>query len=218
MLGLSLPNRALTLLCLGAHPDDLEIGCGGTVLRLLEEHPGTTLWWVVLSGSGPRALEAAAGAAAIGAGAGACHIELRQFRDGYFPAAFGEVKDAVEAIRSIVPDPDVIFTHYRADRHQDHRVVSDVTWQTFRAHLILEYEVPKYDGDLGAPGLFVPLTTAQRDRKIEVLLNEFPTQHRRSWFTAETFAALMRLRGIECAAPAGHAEAFHVRKVVIGAG
>jgi len=213
MLGLPLP-KAPVILCLGAHADDIEIGCGGAILTWLAERPGTRVHWAVLSGGGtPREAEAQAGAARFLAGAAERHVYIERFRDGHFPAALTEIKERLARFQELKPD--VIFTHYRDDRHQDHRTVSDVTWQTFRNELVLEYEVPKYDGDLGQPNLFIPLSAARLKAKTDHLLATFPSQRPKRWFTAETFAALPRLRGIECDAPDGYAEAFYARKVVL---
>lgn len=214
MRGLPLPE-APVILCLGAHADDIEIGCGGTLLTWLAARPQTVVHWVVLSGGGtPREAEAQAGAAKFLAGAKTRFLSVERFRDGHFPVALTELKDRIARIRETVK-PDAIFTHYRDDRHQDHRTVSDITWQTFRDDLVLEYEVPKYDGDLGQPNLFVPLTAAQLKAKTDHLMSAFPSQRSKRWFTPDTFAALPRLRGIECGAPDGFAEAFYARKVVL---
>ena len=206
-------SRIRRVLCLGAHADDLEIGAGGTVLRLLDSTPGLIVRWVVFSARGDRRAEAQAGAERLLAAAGSSQIQLENFRDGYFPFVGADIKDCFERIKREF-DPDVVFTHYRSDRHQDHRAVSDLTWNTFRDHLILEYEIPKYDGDLGSPNLFVPIPTETRERKLNAVLETFRSQRERAWFSAETFDALMRLRGIECNAESGFAEAFYVRKAV----
>jgi LmbE family N-acetylglucosaminyl deacetylase len=200
------------VLCLGAHPDDIEIGCGGTILSLLASRK-VDCRWVVFSGAGtPREAEARRSAELfLGRGAG---IEVHGFRDGFFPYLGGQVKDAFEALTKTL-DPDLIFTHARADRHQDHRIVSDLTWNTFRSHLILEYEIPKYDGDLGIPNLFAPITEAVARKKLRLLSTAFPTQRRKRWFSADTFRAVLRLRGIESGAPEGLAEAFYARKAVV---
>ncbi len=217
MLTLALPPGPLRILCLGAHPDDLEIGCGGTILRLLDEHPGSACRWVVLSGGGTeRQGEAEDGAGRFLARAGERRVEVQRFRDGHFPPTLSAIKDALEGIGREL-SPDLVFTHYRDDRHQDHRTVSDVTWQTFRDHLVLEYEVPKWDGDLGVPNCFVALPEPVRRAKLAHLLAAFPSQRQKRWFTEETFLGLMRLRGIECGAPEGYAEAFYARKLTLGA-
>lgn len=199
------------ILCLGAHSDDIEIGLGGTILRLRETYPNAQWMWVVLSGvDTPREKEAAAGFTFFTGGGNGKFI-AQGFRDGYFPAEFGEIKSFFEsALKEF--EPDLVFTHYRDDRHQDHRVASDLTWNTFRNALILEYEVIKYDGDWGQPNFFVPLTETQVNNKINGLMDVFASQRSKHWFTAETFRSVLRLRGIECAHP--HAEAFYVRKLV----
>jgi len=213
MIALGLPPRApLTVLCLGAHADDIEIGCGGTLL-LLAGRPRVTVHWVVFSGAGVREREARRSAARVLRGARARHVRVERFRDGFFPYDGAAVKEVFEDLKASV-NPDVVFTHAGHDAHQDHRLVSELTWNTFRDHYILEYEVAKYDGDLGRPNVFVPLPAAVRRRKLRLLLSGFPSQRRKRWFTAATFDGLMRLRGVECAAPEGYAEAFYGRKVL----
>ncbi|MEX0729915.1 MAG: PIG-L deacetylase family protein [Aquisalimonadaceae bacterium] len=202
------------LLCIGAHSDDIEIGCGGTLLRLLREFPGATVHYVVLGSDPERASETRAAAGRLLRGAAEFRIDVRDFRNGYFPWVGSRIKDYFETLKGEIR-PDLILTHFRDDRHQDHRLVSDLTWSTFRDHLVLEYEIPKYDGDIGRPNLFVPLTSADVADKLAMLMECFPSQHRRSWFSEDTFLALMRLRGIESNAPEGYAEAFHCRKLVI---
>jgi LmbE family N-acetylglucosaminyl deacetylase len=210
------PRGPLTILCLGAHADDIEIGCGGTLLRLLGERRRVTVHWVVLSGDKRRAAEARRSARQFLRGASAAHVRLERFRDGYFPHEGAAVKDVFEQLKPI--DPDLVFTHRGDDAHQDHRVVSELTWNTFRAHCILEYEIPKYDGDLGHPNVFVPLPDRVRRRKVRLLASAFPSQRRKPWFTPATFEGLMRLRGIECAAAEGYAEGFHGRKLILAGG
>jgi len=207
-------GRALKVLCLGAHSDDIEIGCGGTVLTLIVSNPAIEFDWVVLSASGKRRKEAEAGAAAFLSGAARGGVTVKGFRDGYFPYIGEAIKDFFEELKMAV-EPDLIFTHHRHDLHQDHRLVSELTWNTFRDHLILEYEIPKYDGDLGSPNVFVALNDKVRRAKVKNILTHFPTQAGNSWFTADTFSALMRLRGVESNVPAGYAEAFYGRKLVI---
>ena len=207
-------HAPLTMLCIGAHCDDIEIGCGGTILRLLAEHPGSSVHWVVLASNPRRASEAQAAASAFLEGAGHRTVEVKTFRESYFPYVGAEIKDYFETLGA-VSDPQLIFSHYHLDRHQDHRVVSELTWNTFRNHLIAEYEIPKYEGDLGTPNFFVPLTETTARRKIDIIVRSFPSQAGRSWFRPETFEAVLRLRGIECNAREGFAEAFHVSKVVI---
>jgi LmbE family N-acetylglucosaminyl deacetylase len=202
----------LDLLCLGAHSDDIEIGCGGTVLRLLSEHPGSHVTWVVLSASAEREAEARASAAAFCASAASATVEVKDFRESYFPYIGGTVKDFFNELRTKV-DPDVVFCHARRDEHQDHRLVGQLVWNTFRNHLVCEYEIPKYDGDLGQPNLYVTLDAAVAARKVDLLLRHFVSQRSKYWFRDETFAAMMALRGIEAGSIA--AEAFHAHKVVI---
>lgn len=211
------PNgRPPRVLLLGAHADDIEIGCGGTILSWLASGVPLDVTWVVFGATNERAEEARRSAAAFLRDAARCHVEVHGFRDGFFPYEAG-VKEAFEELKAKV-DPDVVFTHYRHDRHQDHRVVSDLTWNTFRAHAILEYEVPKYDGDLGAPNVFVPLTRELCQAKVRLIVEQFPSQTARSWFAPETFFALARLRGVEAGAPTELAEAFYARKLTLALG
>jgi LmbE family N-acetylglucosaminyl deacetylase len=204
----------LRILCLGAHCDDIEIGCGGTVLRLLAERPGSSVKWVALASTPEREQEARACATDFLEAATQKEIIIKTFRDGYLPFQGVEVKDFFESIKATTK-PDLILTHHRHDRHQDHRMIAEMTWNTFRNHLVLEYEIPKYEGDLGMPNLFVPLPAATAQQKIALILRHFKTQAGRGWFRAETFEALMRLRGIECNAAESLAEAFHANKIVI---
>jgi len=203
-----------TVLCLGAHSDDIEIGCGGSMLRLIREIPGLQCHWVVFSGGGRRTVEAKRSAREMLAGCARTKISVAGFRTSFFPYEGTRIKERFERLKSEC-EPDVVFTHYRHDRHQDHRVVSDLTWNTFRNHMILEYEIPKYDGDLGCPNLFVQLDAATCRRKTRHLMKHFQSQGNKHWFTEETFSGLMRLRGVESAAPGRFAEAFHCRKLVV---
>lgn len=203
----------LHILCLGAHSDDIEIGCGGTILRLAQEHPGCVFHWVVFSATGVRKAEAQCAAERFTG----CTLKtplLRDFRDGFLPFMGAEVKEVFESLKQGV-SPDLIFTHTRNDAHQDHRLIAELTWNTFRDHLILEYEVPKYDGDMGQPSMFVPLSSELCERKVRYLLETFQSQLCRRWFREDTFKSLMRLRGMECNAPSGYAEAFYCRKLVL---
>ena len=202
-----------TILCLGAHSDDIEIGCGGTILRLLREQPGLNVHWIVVGASGRRQQEAVSSARRFLEGAADTEIKVMGFRDSYFPYIGGEIKDAIHELSAQI-SPDIVFTHFRDDRHQDHRLLSDLAWNAFRDHIILEYEIPKYDGDMSRPNFYVPLDQETCQQKIETLLACFPTQHDKNWFTEDTFWALLRLRGVECHAPSKFAEAFHARKVV----
>jgi LmbE family N-acetylglucosaminyl deacetylase len=204
----------LQLLCLGAHCDDIEIGCGGSVLRLLAERPGSSVHWVVFASNKEREAEARAAANEVLAAAAQRTIAIETFRESYFPYVGAQIKDYFESLKAAVK-PDLIFTHHHRDMHQDHRVVSELTWNTFRNHIVLEYEIPKYEGDLGTPNLFVPLTRETADRKVALVQEHFRSQATRTWFKPDTFHGLMSIRGIECGAPEGRAEAFHVRKLVL---
>ena len=213
-LDLGINGRALKLLCLGAHSDDLEIGCGGTLLEWLRTYPSVEVTWVVMSASGQRAAEARRSANALLKTARRAKVVLHELPDGHFPAHFGEAKKAFEALKA-AEKPDVIFSHRLEDRHQDHRLLAELAWQTWRSHLILEYEVPKYEGDLGQPNLFVPVSARIGKRKVEHLMRHFASQRSRAWFAPTTFFGLMHLRGVECRAPSGFAEAHHLRKAVL---
>ena len=207
-------SEALTILCLGAHSDDIEIGCGGTVLRLAEQYPRGVFHWVVFSAIGARESEARRGATLF---VGPSRLKgplLKTFPDGFMPFSGAELKAVFEELKQAI-SPDLIFTHNRKDAHQDHRFLAELTWNTFRDHLILEYEVPKYDGDLGQPSVFVPLSTEMYQKKVQYIIEAFQSQHSKRWFQPETFLSLMRLRGMECNAPSGYAEAFYCRKLVL---
>lgn len=211
------PRGPLEVLCFGAHADDIEIGCAGTILRLLAERRRVSVRWVVLSGDAGRAREARQSASRLLRGAASADVTIAGFRDGFFPSERSAIKEEFEQIK-LRAKPDLIFTHRGDDAHQDHRLVSELTWNTFRDCCILEYEVPKYDGDLGRPNVFVPLSAVIRRRKVRHLMSSFPSQRRKSWYTASTFEALMRIRGVECADGDGYAEAFHARKLVMSPG
>jgi LmbE family N-acetylglucosaminyl deacetylase len=211
-LGLRAADRALVL-CVGAHCDDIEIGCGGTLLRLLERAPGAEIHWVVLSGDESRLCEARESARRFLGESGPDRVHGFGFRDGFLPWEGARVKDCFEALKREL-DPDLIFTHALGDRHQDHRFAAELTWNTWRDHSIFEYEIPKYDGDLGQPNAFVEIHPEIAERKIKTLLEVYSSQASRPWFDAETLRGLMRLRGVE--SRAGFAEAFHARKLRIG--
>jgi LmbE family N-acetylglucosaminyl deacetylase len=214
MLPLTFPEGGPGLvLCLGAHCDDVEIGCGGTLAVLGKRFPRARFHWVVLSGDDVREAETRDAAGHVHGGV-AHTVEVARFRGSYFPACSAELKDHFEALKARVT-PDLILTHRLEDRHQDHRVVAELTWNTFRSHTILEYEIPKYEGDLGLPNLYVPLPRAAVDEKVEMLMKCFPSQRERAWFTEDLFRAHLRLRGIECNAASGFAEALYARKLVI---
>jgi LmbE family N-acetylglucosaminyl deacetylase len=204
------PKRVLAL---GAHSDDIEIGCGGTLLRLIAERRDLEITWAVFCSTPERAREAQASAEAFLEGAGKKRVVVKSHRDGFLPYSGAAVKEDFEQLKREV-SPDLILTHYRDDRHQDHRTVSDLTWNTWRNHLILEYEIPKYDGDFGSPGFFCPLSEATLEKKIGLILSAFPTQAGKSWFSADLFRAVARIRGMECAATDRFAEAFYCRKAV----
>jgi LmbE family N-acetylglucosaminyl deacetylase len=204
----------LNVLCLGAHSDDIEIGCGGTLLQLKKIHPDLKFHWVVFCASGARGGEAAKAAESFTAG-GEKRIVLKEFRDGFLPYSGAAVKDFFEEMKSDV-QPDLVFTHWQGDAHQDHRLVSELTWNTFRNHTILEYEIPKYDGDMGRPNVFVPLDAPLYEQKVSHLFDAFQSQSSKPWFDRELFLGLMRIRGMESNSPSGYAEAFHARKMVIG--
>lgn len=205
---------ALQILCLGSHSDDIEIGCGGTILYLAARYPGCLFHWVVFSAIGVRETEARQAAALFTSPSGPNGLILKGFQDGFMPFAGADVKSVFEELKQTV-SPDLIFTHNRNDGHQDHRLVAELTWNTFRDHLILEYEIPKYDGDMGQPCVFVPLEYEVCQRKVRYIIDTFQSQHLKRWFQPETFYSLMRLRGMECNAPSGYAEAFYCRKLVL---
>ena len=206
--------RPARLLVIGAHSDDIEIGCGGTILKLVEEGVLSAIWWVVLSGNGERAAEAEASARALLNGAVEKRVIVRDFKNGFFPYDGGEIKAFFETLKHEF-SPDIIFTHQRQDLHQDHRLSCELTWNTFRDHLILEYEVPKYDGDMGSPNVFVPLDGDVCRQKVDHLLEHFASQRDRRWFREDLFSGLLRLRGMECQSPTSYAEAFYCRKAVL---
>jgi LmbE family N-acetylglucosaminyl deacetylase len=209
-----LGNPPRRILCLGAHCDDIEIGCGGTILRLLRENPECEIHWQVFSSSPVRKREALKGARLFLGPAKSKKAVVRNYRDGFFPTLHPRIKMEFEKLKNKFI-PDLILTHYRHDLHQDHRVICELTWNTFRNHLILEYEIPKYDGDLGQPNFFVPLEQDTYKKKISYITQAFETQRAKRWFEPETFLALMRLRGMECVSPSGYAEAFYCRKLVL---
>jgi LmbE family N-acetylglucosaminyl deacetylase len=207
-------KRPLRILCVGAHSDDIEIGCGGTILRLLQECAEAEVQWVVLGSSGQRVAEALLSAHNFLAHARKKNVIVKNFKNSFFPYVGAEIKTFFEELKETV-SPDVIFTHYRNDLHQDHRLISELTWNTYRNHLILEYEVLKYDGDLGVPNFFVHLNASVCQQKVRLILDCFQTQTEKDWFTSDAFWSLLRLRGIESKAPEKYAEGFYCRKVVL---
>ncbi len=217
MLSLALGSarkRPLSILCIGAHSDDLEIGCAGTLLTWLQSPRPVHVTWVVLSAHGERDQEARRSAKALLRGAQRVDLVFGAFRDGFFPAQYEEIKRFFERVKLRSP-VDIVLTHRLEDRHQDHRTAAELTWNTWRDHLVLEYEIPKYEGDLGLPNVYVPLTAAVERKKEAHLERHFGTQRSKGWFSRETFAALARLRGVECRSPSGYAEAFHSRKLTL---
>ena len=215
MLSLFDPSRVKRIVCLGAHSDDIEIGCGGTLLRLAQQCPGLHVHWVVFGGAREdRAKEARDSADRFLDGVRSKQVIVAGFRDAYMPYEGAAVKDFFERELKDAR-PDLVLTHFRDDRHQDHRLISDLAWNTWRDHLVLEYEIPKYDGDLGRPNCYAPLPHELCERKVKLLMAGFPTQAGRHWFTDDTFWSLLRLRGVECNSPTKYAEAFHARKLVL---
>jgi LmbE family N-acetylglucosaminyl deacetylase len=216
MLRFQLPTekgKPFKILCLGAHSDDIEIGCGGTILRLLSENDDVEVHWVVLGSNGKRDEEALVSAKKLLAGAKKKTITIKHFKESFFPYAGKEIKQFFEGLKRKI-SPDIIFTHYRYDLHQDHRLISELTWNTYRDHFILEYEIIKYDGDVGIPNLFVHLDEAICQKKISLIMECFKSQRNRDWFTPDAFLSILRIRGIECRAPEKYAEAFYCRKMV----
>jgi LmbE family N-acetylglucosaminyl deacetylase len=213
-LQLGAAGDQLSVLCLGAHSDDIEIGAGATLLSLIARGVRLNVRWCVLSGAVERGSEAKASAAEFLSGAASVQLEIMPFRDGFFPEQGQAIKSWFEELKKRV-SPDIIFTHRRDDAHQDHRQVCQLTWNTFRDHCILEYEIPKWDGDMGQPNLYVPVSASLLQRKIDLLISHFGSQRSKQWFDPETFFGLARLRGMECRAPERYAEAFFARKLAV---
>jgi LmbE family N-acetylglucosaminyl deacetylase len=209
-------SQGFRILLLGAHSDDIEIGCGGTILSLAKQYPEAVFDWVVFSAIGDRRDEAQRSASLFLQPPQLTAPVLKEFRDSFMPYTGAEVKTVFEELKRTI-SPDLVFTHNRKDAHQDHRLIAELTWNTFRDHLILEYEIPKYDGDLGQPNVFIPLGKEICESKIGFLMEAFQTQRSKHWFDPQTFLGLMRLRGMECNAPSGYAEAFYGRKLIMGA-
>ncbi len=213
-LGLAGSGDRLSVLCIGAHSDDIEIGAGATILGWIERGVCLNVHWAVLGAVGPRADEARASAQAFLGNAVSAVIDLATFKDGFFPHQGAEIKIWFEALKKRT-SPDLILSHWRQDAHQDHREVSQLTWNTFRDHTILEYEIPKWDGDTGQPNVYLPTTRALMERKTKLLHDHFGSQRAKDWFDDDIFMGLARLRGMECRAPGGFAEAFHARKLTV---
>jgi LmbE family N-acetylglucosaminyl deacetylase len=207
-------DTAPTILCIGAHCDDIEIGCGGTLVHWARQYPEAQFVWAIFASEEGRDAESRSAARQLLGPSARVDLRFPGFRASYFPAQFTAVKDAFEEIKAQVK-PSLVLTHRLEDRHQDHRLLAELTWNTFRSHLVFEYEIPKYEGDLGQPNVFVPLAVSELDHKVRTLMECFPSQHPRRWFTEDTFRAMARLRGIECDSPTGFAEAFHARKVCL---
>lgn len=212
MLNFDFGSPPKTILLIGAHCDDIEIGCGGAVLHLVDKFPEAHFEWVVFSSSPTRAQEAEASVEKLLLNAGSKNIRIQNFRNSYFPYIAAQIKDHFETLKKTIR-PDLIFSHHLDDRHQDHRTLAELTWNTFRDHLIFEYEIPKYDGELRSPNLFIPVTQINANKKISVLMECFVTEATKPWFTPETFTAMLRLRGIESNSPTGLAEGFYCRKI-----
>lgn len=210
-------NQRLDVLCVGAHCDDIEIGCGGTLLALQQHHPRVRVHWLVLTSDARRRAEAMRSIDAYLQPAARGEVRVHDLPDGRLPACFDTVKEHFEDLRAAV-SPHLVFTHHGGDRHQDHALLNEVTWQTFRDHMIWEYEIPKYDGDLSTPNVYVPLPSGLAKRKTKIIMGAFPSQRGKTWFRSENLLALMRLRGLECRSESGFAEAFHCRKLVFAPG
>lgn len=207
-------KQKLSVLCLGAHADDIEIGCGGTILRLLHTYRNCEITWAVFSTNAQRKREAVSSAQLMLKGAERAVVITKSFKESFFPYRGEEIKGFFEQLKKRVV-PDLIFTHYRQDLHQDHRMICELTWNIFRKHQIFEYEIPKYDGDLGSPNLFVELDETLCRRKVDHILTHFKTQKDKHWFSKDVFMAMLRLRGMECNAPSTFAEGFYCRKLVL---
>jgi LmbE family N-acetylglucosaminyl deacetylase len=213
-VGFKPDTRTVKILCLGAHCDDIEIGCGGTLLKFIDQCRSVEFHWVVFTSISERKVEALASAELFLKNVREKKIVIESFRDGFLPYYGERIKEYFETLKNQF-SPDVIFTHYRNDLHQDHRLICELTWNTFRNHLILEYEIPKYDGDLGMPNIFVHLQESHYQEKIKNILKSYTSQNVKAWFTEDTFLALMRIRGVESCSQTGYAEAFHCRKLCL---
>ncbi|MCB0668280.1 MAG: PIG-L family deacetylase [Saprospiraceae bacterium] len=210
----NLAEKKLDVLCLGAHCDDIEIGCGGTLLQWIAENKINRVLWVVFSSNELRRKEAERSADRFLQGVNQVEVHILNYRDAFLQYHGLEVKEEFEKLKQMI-NPDVVFTHYRDDRHQDHRLLSDLAWNTFRNHLVLEYEIPKYDGDLGVTNAFVALENSVVEKKISILLQYFESQKGKHWFDEETFKSLLRIRGLECSSPTRYAESFYLRKCIL---
>jgi len=207
-------NHGLNILCLGAHSDDIEIGCGGTILSMLEKYNNTRVDWIVFSSENEREEEARISADIFLENAKSKNVQVKKFRDGFFPYIGAEIKDYFESMKENI-SPDIIFTHYREDLHQDHHIISELTWNTFRNHLIFEYEIPKLDGDLGRPNVFLPLKDAACRNKVNNILSIFKTQASKHWLNEDLLYSVLRMRGMQCLSPTNYAEAYYCTKTVM---
>ena len=208
-------DKPYHILCLGAHCDDIEIGCGGTILSLINRYSNLSITWIVFTSSEKRKQEATLGAQKFTKGADNLNLRIYGLRDGFLPYSGLEVKEIFEEVKNEIDTPDLIFTHYRNDLHQDHRKINELTWNTFRNHLILEYEIPKWDGDLGVPNAYWSLSKDICEQKIRLLQEVYNSQLNKTWFTDDLFWSLMRLRGMECHSDSRFAEAFYTRKLLL---
>ena len=217
MLALNFENKApdgINVLCLGAHCDDIEIGCGGSILKLIKSQQINSIVWITFCSNQVREKEAFDSANSFLADVKNKKIIIRDFKDGFLPYIGFDVKEEFEKLKQEI-QPDLIFTHYRHDLHQDHRLICDLTWNTFRNHFILEYEIPKYDGDLGTPNLFLVLDDDIVKQKLDIIFENFKSQYTKEWFSRETLTSLMKLRAVECQAARKYAEAFYNRKTIL---
>jgi len=212
-LKISDTTETLKILVLGAHCDDIEIGCGSTLLKLLDDYPDAEVFWVIFSSNSVREAEARNSAQSYLCNHPGSSVEINNFRNGFFPYVAADIKEYFEALKAKF-EPDIIFTHYIEDKHQDHRTISELTWNTFRNHVVFQYEIAKYDGDLVTPNLYAAADDVYVKRKIDLLVKHFSSQSDKHWFTQDLFKALMRIRGIECASESGFAEGFHARKLL----
>lgn len=206
-------DRALRVVALGAHADDIEIGAGGLIQRLVADTPSLSIRWLVASATPERRREAEKASSRLVGSVSDCTLDIGDLRDGFLPFLGPAPKEWL--IRHAGFEPDIVICPRGEDLHQDHRLVGQLAWQVFRSSLIFEYEIPKYEGDLGRPNVYVVLDRATAERKVATILEAFPSQRSRRWFEPETFWALLRLRGIEAASPTGFAEAFHASKIVL---
>ena len=206
-------NSKPKILCLGAHADDIEIGSGGTVLKLVHDYPGAEFYWVVFSAEGLRSEEAHESVDAF-LGNASRVVDVLDFKDSYFPFVGAHIKDYFVSLKTKFA-PDLVLTHCITDAHQDHQLIAKLTWNAFRDNFIMEYEIPKYDGDLGTPNVYVNLNESFVEKKLSNICNVFRSQKNKSWFSPESFRAIMSIRGIESNSPSKYAEGFYSRKIIL---